>query len=509
MEKTRSEVAILVFVLGVILLGWAWWNTLEHLFNILWTVDSFSHGLLIPFISLGLIWTKRDMSLTLSLKGDWRGLILATLAAMLWALAVVADFKIFEHMALILGIQAIAVACFGLCFFRRNLFAFLFLFLAVPVGDSFIPVLQTVTAELVLFMLSLLKVPYDSEGVLITLSSGVFEVARACAGIKFLFTSLVMGILLAHIAYRSWRRRLAIILLSASLPIVANALRVLGILLISELTDPDFAKGVDHIVYGWGFLSVILLILIALAYKFSDVDKEPPRDEIDKEAKPVSRSSTPSLFTLSLLIALPFMVARLQANGQNVSYTNPTITAPTCDGCDFRLLDTSRTGMFSTWLGADDKFEFHYRSAADVIAVSGALYCAQRPERKLLQSGNRLAGDDWSILPGLEEHILQVGAWMLKKQTFWRNSARQTVYYGYFINEKFVFAPDTVKLEIALKRLKFETAKGAVFTISIPHSSGAGGTDNKIEKFLSTFPLESFLWPGMATNSKGAKVCAV
>ena len=509
MEKPKSRNALFVFLLGLFFLCWAWWSTLTHLVNILWTVDSFSHGLLVPFISLSLIWVKRDMLETVRLVGDWRGLFLAVIASSIWALAVVADFKIGEHAGLILAVQAIAMTCFGFAFFRQYLFPFLFLFLVIPVGDSLIPILQTVTAELVLFLLSALSVSYEAEGVLITLSSGVFEVARACAGIKFLFTSLVMGILLAHIAYNSWQRRLTIILVSAVLPIFANALRVFGILLISELSDPEFAKGVDHIVYGWGFLSVILFVLVLVAYKFSDLEPGPIHTKTSSIQNCAGEGGSFRLLVYPLMLVSLYLVTPLQVASVEKKYITSNIDAPHCDNCPYRLLTASTSNFLSSWQGADSAFEYRYRSAADVITISGALYCAQRPGRRLLQSGNRLAGAEWSILPGLGKNIIQVEDWKLQKQTFWKNSARRTVYFGYFINEKFVFAPETVKVETALKRLSFENAKGAVFAISIPFSKGVGGADRKIEKFLSAFPLASFLWPGMRSISEGAEVCAV
>ena len=508
MEQTSYRKAVLVFSLGIVFLCWVWWSSLTHLVSILWSVDSFSHGLLVPFISLGLIWIKRDLLRTAQLVGDWRGLVLGLIASIIWALAVVADFKILEHAALILAVQAIAITCFGFAFFRQNLFPFLFLFLAVPVGDGLIPVLQTVTAEIVLFLLSVLNVSFEAEGVLITLSSGVFEIARACAGIKFLFTSLVMGILLAHIAYKSWQWRLTLIIVSALLPILANALRVLGILLISELSDPEFAKGVDHIVYGWGFLSVILLVLVAVAYKFSDLENGFIQLNISSGQNIPKNGGRFNIAVYPLLLAIFYLVTPLQLASAEKKYTTSNISAPLCENCRYRLLKPSSPNYLSSWQGADSTFEYRYRSAADVITISGALYCAQRPGRRLLQGGNRLAGAEWSVLPGLGKVIVQVGDWKLQKETFWRNSARRTVYFGYFINEKFVFGRENVKLETALKRLRFENAKGAVFAISIPFSKGAERADSKIEEFLSVFPLASFLWPGMRSNSEGAEMCA-
>ena len=92
------------------------------------------------------------------------------------------------------------------------------------------------------------EVSFQAEGVLITLSNGLYEIAAACAGLKFLFTSLVTGVLLCHLAFESWWRRILMLVAAVLVPVLANAGRVFTTLLIAEATDQDFAKSIDHIV---------------------------------------------------------------------------------------------------------------------------------------------------------------------------------------------------------------------------------------------------------------------
>jgi len=506
MEKTQPKYALVVFAVCVALLSWAWWGTLSHLVTILWTVDSFAHGLWVPFISLGLIWGRQDHAPPLALCGEWQGLGLLGAGALVWVIGVVAGFRLFEHIAFVMAVIAIVWVCFGARYLQYNLFAFLFLFLAIPFGDSLIPILQIMTAELVLLMLSVLQVPYEAEGVLITLSSGIFEVARACAGIKFLFTSAVMGVLLAHLAFKSWKGKFSIVAVSIALPILANAFRVLGILVISEFSDPDFAKGVDHIVYGWGFLSVILLLLLAIAYKFSD----PPAPVGVAQAKSMMKHHSANIVIVFLvLVGVPFLVSPMQTDDPMMEFNPSSVTAPQCKDCAIRLLGNSPPNLLSLWEEPDSAFEFRYRLASDVIAISGALYCAQSPGQGLLQGANHLAGAGWAMLPGVVGEIKRVDDWTLAKKVFWKFDARRTIYFGYYINEKFVFSSDSVKLETAMLRLKGAQTKGAVFAISIPYAMDEIGMDKKIEQFLSVFPIENFLWSGLKTDFEGANACAV
>ena len=184
--------------------------------------------------------------------------------SVLWPLGGAAEAAILQHVAFIGAIQCLVLASLGIALYRVILFPLLFLFAFVPFGDQILVPLQVFTAKMVIWALDVTGVAHQSDGVLIQLSSGLFEVAAACAGVRFLFSSLVTGILLCHLAFRSWRRRALMVLASVAVPVLANVVRVYGTLLISEATDISFAKDVDHIVYGWGFLSVVLLILIAV-----------------------------------------------------------------------------------------------------------------------------------------------------------------------------------------------------------------------------------------------------
>ncbi|UTW54149.1 exosortase A [Kordiimonas sp. SCSIO 12610] len=253
----------LLFMLGVIALCIGWFDSLGHLFHIIWTVDTFSHGLFVPFISAALIWSRRTSLKKIPVGYSLWGCVVLMVATILWLMGTAAEVRLFEHIALVLALQGIIISAFGVRFYKAILFPSLFLFLMIPFGQSIVTPLQLITAEMVIASLNLLGIEYQAEGVLITLSSGLYEVAQACAGVRFFFTSLVTGVLLSHLVFESVWRRIAILIASMIVPVAANIVRVLTILLIAENTDQSFAKDVDHIVYGWGFLSVVLVILIA------------------------------------------------------------------------------------------------------------------------------------------------------------------------------------------------------------------------------------------------------
>jgi len=495
------------FGLGVLVLFWAWSNTLLHMVDIIWNVDSYSHGIMVPFVTLALIWSRKDQLFIGEIRSYLPGILLLAVAILIWLFGEAAEIKLFSHLGLVAGIQALIIICFGPVVFRRLLFPFLFLFLAIPVGDSLIPLLQTLTAEMVISVLGWLGVAYSAEGVLITLSSGVYEVARACAGIKFLFTSLVTGALLANLAYSTIRGRIAIMIVAAILPIFANAGRVLGVLLIAEATDASFAKGVDHLVYGWGFLSFILVLLIAVAYRFSDkegeTDTKPEafRDRVKFED--TYWWAAPGL-AVSLLIGSTHMAPEAAVWSQGAIIN---IGAPECEDCEFRLLDTDPNFTGPLFRGADQTFLYQYRSAADKLAISGALYCPQRNGSRLVQIGNLPGGAGWSLLPGTAMSNVDVGNWHLQKRIYWKGQQRKHVLLAYYVNGHTVVTEMAAKIETAKERFLKGRSVGAMLVVTAPIRDAASPIENKIEKFLSTFPKDKFLWKDSKSLSKDQNLC--
>src|SRR5690606_14898822 len=70
----------------------------------------------------------------------------------------------------------------------------------------------------------------------------------------------------------SWPRRLLFVSLSAVVPIAANGVRAYGIIMLAHLSDYRIAADVDHVVYGFVFLSVVSLSLLGLAVMLRERD---------------------------------------------------------------------------------------------------------------------------------------------------------------------------------------------------------------------------------------------
>ena len=151
-----------------------------------------------------------------------------------WLLAAILDIQEARQLMLLAMFQVVLLVALGPRLVRPLLAPLLFLFFLVPSGAFLVPSLQKITAHISVAGLQLPHIPVFSDGFMIEIPEGTFEVAEACAGLRFLIASIVFGCFFAVVMYRSYFRRSLFILLSIVVPIAANGIRALGIIVLAH-----------------------------------------------------------------------------------------------------------------------------------------------------------------------------------------------------------------------------------------------------------------------------------
>jgi exosortase A len=235
-----------------------------------WNISTYTHCLFILPLVGWLIWQRRAEIAPLIPANYAPGLALIALGALVWMLGEAAGISLFRHAGLVFMIQASILTLLGKDVTRGLLFPIFYLSFLVPFGEELIPSLQTVTAKLSMIFLGWAGIPAHIEGVFITTPSGLFEVAEACSGIKFLVAMLAYGALVANVCFRSWWRRVAFMAISIVVPIIANGIRAYGTIHISQVRGVAFAASVDHVIWGWFFFAFVLAAVMGIGWKFFD-----------------------------------------------------------------------------------------------------------------------------------------------------------------------------------------------------------------------------------------------
>lgn len=227
-----------------------------------WSTDEdMSHGFVVPFVALWVIWRERGRWSKLTPQpSPWGALLLLGGAAMAVISAMGAGLFA-GSVAFLISIAGVVLALGGFRFLRTWTFPLLLsLFmlpkLAVVYNQATLP-LQLLASRMAAGILTMGGVGVIQQGNILNVGGHSIAVAEACNGIRYLLSLGFTAVVFAYLAdSKAWMR---IALLAAVVPmaIVANAIRVAAAAYI-----PALDAGTPHAVSGW-LIFVFCLALLA------------------------------------------------------------------------------------------------------------------------------------------------------------------------------------------------------------------------------------------------------
>lgn len=279
-----------------------------------WNSSTYTHILVVPAIVAWLIWTRAPQLKRLSPRAWWPGLLFFAGASLLWLLGQLAGFSLASQAGAVAILIAAALALLGPKVGAGLAFPLAYMAFLVPFGDELVPALQMITAKLTIALVGLSGIRAVIDGVFIQTPAGLFEVAEACSGVKFLIAMVAFGVLVAGVCFRSWPRRVAFMALAVILPILANGVRAWGTIFVAQYVGAERATGFDHLIYGWIFFAVVMVVTLALAWRFFDRPADDPM--LDAEAlersrwlTALERRGTVPAIALGMMAALAIIAA--------------------------------------------------------------------------------------------------------------------------------------------------------------------------------------------------------
>lgn len=265
-----SKLPIFRFILPLVTWALVYHESIVSMVTVWMQSKTYEHGFIIIPISLWLTWRKRDQVKQTPLGISWTPVLIFILPTLCWMLGKAAGIALLEHIAAIFSLQLLLWALLGTALAKVLFFPIFYLVFCIPFGEQLIPYLQVITADITVFALQLSNIPVYREGLFLTIPNGLFEVAEACSGIRFLISSLALGTLFAYLSFNKWWKILIFVGFSFIFPIIANGIRAYGIVLIGYLSDMKYATGADHLVYGWVFFAFVIGVIFYIADKFAD-----------------------------------------------------------------------------------------------------------------------------------------------------------------------------------------------------------------------------------------------
>lgn len=469
----------------------------------IWSVsDTYAHGFVVPFISLWLIWRIRHSLAVHAPKPAPSAWLLLLGAAGLWLAGDLVAVNAVTHLSLVLLLVLAVPSILGWSVTLAMAFPLGFLLFAVPVGDFMLPQLMEWTADFTIWALRLSGIPVYREGLQFIIPSGAWSVVEACSGIRYMIASVTVGCLFAYLSYSSLKKRLIFLAVAILVPLVANWMRAYMIVMIGHLSGNELATGVDHLIYGWVFFGLVILIMLFIGARWADTP------ELSAGPLPLVANPTPFLEARSialaavaalLIVATPHLLERLLAisiNTGTVALSEPSVQPPW----------QSATTTPSDWTPA-----FTLPSATRHLGFIGpqgqtvglhlSYYRNQNYERKLVTSVNVLATSDdkqWAQVSGGSATTQLAGQPLIVAAATLRNQAggltasgqRLQVWRFYWVNNRFTASDALAKIQGALSRITGQGDDGAIVVIYTPLDPQLNDADART---AATAVLQSFM----------------
>jgi exosortase A len=386
------RLAFPAYVILVAVLCYLYFDTAQAIVHIWARSDTFAHGFIVPPIVVWLVWRRRELLLTLTpTPSVWAGVLIAV-AAFAWLLGSLAAVNALMQLAFVSLLILLVPALLGWRVAKAIAFPLLFLFFAVPFGEFAMPQLMEWTADFTVLALRLSGIPVYREGLQFVIPSGNWSVVEACSGIRYLIASLTVGTLFAYLNYQSTRRRVLFIAVSFLVPIFANWFRAYLIVLLGHLSGNKLAAGVDHLIYGWVFFGVVIMLMFWVGARWSEPEPASPSVSVNKASGLVGFSTRRLVATAVTVIAI--LIAPLAAlwATQSSAHTQatPALVAPSAMSADWREAPLVGSGWQPAFQNPSAQVQAAYQRGDHNVGLYLAYYHRQGGDRKLVSSENVL-----------------------------------------------------------------------------------------------------------------------
>lgn len=254
-----------------------------------WSTAEYSHGPLIPAISLYLFLRelRRSPLPAATVTDRWPGVLVIVAALVIAILGNLMRIPDIVTYAMIVWVGGVVLTVFGWKRGIRHQLPVLHLVFMLPLPQflywKLTIFLQYISSALGVWFVSLAGVPVYLEGNVIDLGVYKLQVAEACSGLRYLFPILSFSYLFA-ILYRGPLWHKAVLLLAAApLTVLMNSVRIGVIGVMVNSYGIEQAEGFLHFFEGWVIflLCVAILFLMAIALQRLTANPLPLAEAID------------------------------------------------------------------------------------------------------------------------------------------------------------------------------------------------------------------------------------
>lgn len=488
-----------LFCLALIVAVWAYWNGLSEAVSRWENQEEYSHGFLIPLVTLYILWEKKGLILSSAGAPLWSGVWLIVIASAVFLIGEVSALYLLIQYAFVLALIGLSLVTLGKGT-RYTVTPILLLLFAIPlpyvIEVLLTAKLQLMSSALGVSFIRFCQIPVFLEGNVIDLGVYKLQVVEACSGLRYLFPLMSLGFITAYFYQASFWKRAIVFLATIPITILMNSFRIGAIGVLVDNWGISMAEGFLHDFEGWIIFmacAVLLFILIwllekltnkggSLAAVFAVVDAPVATAEQNKLLQNVN--STPLIVGIVLLAAAGFAAQFLEQRTENFPEHRSFVNYPMQLG-EWKGQHEKLDAAVIEKLGMSDYLLANYRNEQNALVnFYVAYYQSQRKGVSPHSPRVCIPGGGWEIaqFDRIEANGHPVNRVLIKK-----GNQRQLVYYWFqghgrlvaneYINKWYLFIDSMFKNRTDGALVRYSIAVG-------PHEN-VSAADARILSFMA------------------------
>ncbi|VAX13337.1 EpsH [hydrothermal vent metagenome] len=493
-----------MFLVLSALTGYVYMHGLTELVR-LWDVRlEYSYGYIVPFITLFLIWQRKDQLEKIEFTGSWWGVLVAVIGLFLLVVGELTTLFLVIHYSFLFVVLGAVLSLLGWKAFKIIFIPLFFLAFMIPLPSFFLQqisqVLQLVSSQLGVWVIRLFDISVYLEGNVIDLGVYKLQVVDACSGLRYLFPLMALSFMMAYFYQDKLWKRVIIFLSSIPITIIMNSFRIGMIGVMVEYWGIKMAEGFLHDFEGWVIFMACMLVLLAEMWLLTKLgkDRRPfklvfgidfPADT-PADTKVVSRRIPPPFIGFAFVIICASLY-------MSVAPERKDIIPPHQDFYSFPLAfdgwKGSREGLKANILDAlkvDDYLLVDYQNKnGETVNFYVAYYASQKKGQSAHSPRTCIPGGGWEIQTIKQVPVTGVvvnGVPLIVNRTvIQKGELRQLVYYWFQERGRILTNEYIVKWYILWDALTKNRTDGALVRLvtMVPPGESIEKADKRLVRF--------------------------
>jgi len=262
---------------------WSYRPGLVNLWDTWQRSDEYSSGLLVPFLAVYILWSRRHSLAQCRVGPSVWGLFAFVAAQAVRLFGLFFMYGSVERLSIALSIAALVLLLFGWQFLRKVSTVLLFLCLMLPwptrIQAAVALPLQSWATSSAVFCLEVMGYEVIQEGNIIHIGQATVAVAEACNGLRMVTAFFVISGLVVLLVRRAWWEKLIVLASSLPVALLCNTARLTITAIAFTVLSGEYWEKIFHDFGGYAMMPLALAAVVAELWLLAKLTTLPMKEE--------------------------------------------------------------------------------------------------------------------------------------------------------------------------------------------------------------------------------------